>query len=55
MVLYHPPMSTLVKKAAGITRGAMMPSQETAGLISLKHVYHIAEMKRQVGNEEWRT
>jgi len=47
LVLYHPPMPTLVKKAAGITRGAMVPKDETAGLISLKHVYHIAEMKRQ--------
>ena len=48
LVLYHPPLPTLVKKAAGITRGAMDPHHETAGLISLKHVYHIAEMKRQV-------
>ena len=48
LVLYHPPLSILVKKAAGITRGAMEPLTETVGLISLKHVYHIAEMKRQV-------
>merc|ERR1711875_132685 len=47
LVLYHPPIQTLVKKAAGITRGAMTASQETAALLSLKHIYHIAEMKRQ--------
>ena len=48
LVIYHPPVETLVKKAAGITRGAMFVAKETAGIISLKHVYHIAELKRQV-------
>jgi len=47
LVLYHPPYSTLVKKAAGIQRGSMFHSSEVSGIISLKHVYHIAEMKRQ--------
>jgi len=47
LVLYHPPLSTLVKKAAGIQRGVMNPGREVSGFISLKHVYHIAEMKRQ--------
>jgi len=47
LVLYHPPMSTLVKKAAGIQRAAMDARKETAGIITLKHVYHMAEMKRQ--------
>ena len=48
LVIHHPPVETLVKKAAGITRGAMFVAKETAGIISLKHVYHIAELKRQV-------
>jgi len=47
LVLYHPPMSILVKKAAGIQRGAMQMKHEVTGIITLKHVYHIAEMKRQ--------
>lgn len=45
--LYHPPMSMLLKKAAGIQRGVQQQKHEFAGKISLKHVYHIAEMKRQ--------
>jgi len=46
LVLYNPPMSMLLKKAAGIQRGAMNRGEEKAGKISLKHVYHIAEKKR---------
>lgn len=47
LVLYHPPFSILLKLASGIQRAAMEPKREYAGIISLKHVYHIAEMKRQ--------
>lgn len=45
--MLNPPITYFVKQAAGIDRGAMCPGQETAGLITLKHVYEIAKIKSQ--------
>ncbi|CAK5275745.1 unnamed protein product [Mycena citricolor] len=44
-VTKSPPSSYFLKKAAGITKGAGKPGQETTGTISLKHVYEIAKIK----------
>uniref|UniRef100_A0A1E1WZG0 Large ribosomal subunit protein uL11m n=1 Tax=Amblyomma aureolatum TaxID=187763 RepID=A0A1E1WZG0_9ACAR len=45
--MLNPPITYFVKQAAGINRGAMRPGQETAGMITLKHVYEIAKIKSQ--------
>ncbi|CAH1791962.1 unnamed protein product [Owenia fusiformis] len=45
IVHYQPPMSFLIKHAAGISKGARQNMQETAGWITLKHVYEIAKLK----------
>uniref|UniRef100_G3MMM3 Large ribosomal subunit protein uL11m n=1 Tax=Amblyomma maculatum TaxID=34609 RepID=G3MMM3_AMBMU len=45
--MLNPPITYFVKQAAGIDRGAMRPGQETAGMITLKHVYEIAKIKSQ--------
>lgn len=47
--LFSPPISFLVKQAAGIKRAAMLPGREVAGIINLKQVYEIAKFK---SNEE---
>ncbi|XP_064623032.1 large ribosomal subunit protein uL11m-like [Lineus longissimus] len=46
MTIHPPPVSHFLKLAAGAMKGAMKPSQQVAGKISLKHVYEIAEMKK---------
>ena len=40
-----PPVSYFLKEAAAIEKGAGKPGRETAGAISLKHVYEIALVK----------
>lgn len=40
-----PVTSYLLKKAAGIEKGAAKPGHEVTGTISLKHVYEIAKIK----------
>ncbi|PAV20733.1 mitochondrial ribosomal L11 [Pyrrhoderma noxium] len=40
-----PPVTYLLKKAAGIEKGTATPGHETVGTISLKHVYEIAKIK----------
>ena len=40
-----PPTTYLVKKAAGIEKGAGRPGHEITGTISVKHVYEIAKIK----------
>jgi len=40
-----PPASYLLKKAAGIEKGASKPGNEVTGTISLKHVYEITKIK----------
>ena len=43
----HPPFPYFIMQAAGIQRGAMKGTQETAGKITRKHVYEIAKIKRE--------
>lgn len=45
--LKTPPSSWLIKKAVGLERAADRPGHETSGVITLKHIYHIAELKRR--------
>ncbi|KAL7677744.1 hypothetical protein ACOME3_003981 [Neoechinorhynchus agilis] len=42
----NPPLSFLIMQAAGINRGPMDPKREIAGVITLKHVYEIANVKK---------
>ncbi|KAI0988422.1 hypothetical protein GJ496_007138 [Pomphorhynchus laevis] len=42
----NPPLPFLVMQAAGINRGPMHPRYETAGIITLKHVFEIARLKQ---------
>lgn len=41
-----PPVSFLLKRAAGVDKGATAPGHETVGNVSLKHVYEIAKIKQ---------
>lgn len=43
--LRTPPVSYLLKRAAGVEKGAARPGQESVGAVSLKHVYEIAKIK----------
>lgn len=45
LVISHPPIEFFVKQAAGITQGPV--KDETAGYITLKHVYEIAKIKQE--------
>ncbi|KAJ1984572.1 mitochondrial 54S ribosomal protein YmL19 [Dimargaris cristalligena] len=45
-VVKPPPTSYLLLRAAGVTKGATNPGQETVGTISLKHIYEIAKIKK---------
>ncbi|KAK4309360.1 hypothetical protein Pmani_019004 [Petrolisthes manimaculis] len=47
LVIHHPPTTFFLKQAAGIDRGAMRPSKEVAGKVTLKHIYEIAKIKLQ--------
>ncbi|KAJ2785429.1 mitochondrial 54S ribosomal protein YmL19 [Coemansia javaensis] len=40
-----PPTAWLLKRAAGVAKGAAQPGKETVGTVSLKHVYAIAQIK----------
>ena len=40
-----PPVSYLLKRAAGVEKGAENPSHEVVGKVSVKHVYEIAKIK----------
>ncbi|KAJ1718082.1 mitochondrial 54S ribosomal protein YmL19 [Coemansia biformis] len=40
-----PPTSWLLKRAAGVTKGAAQPGKETVGAVTLKHIYAIAQIK----------
>jgi len=44
-VTKSPTVSYLLKKAAGIEKGAGKPGHEVTGTISLKHVYEITKIK----------
>ncbi|KAI8092574.1 50S ribosomal protein L11 [Halteromyces radiatus] len=45
-----PPTTFLLKRAAGIDKGASKPGTEIVGNVSLKHVYEIAKLKQQDTN-----
>lgn len=47
LVTHSPPATFFLKQAAGIQRGAMYSKKETAGKITLKHLYEIAQIKIQ--------
>ena len=40
-----PPVSYILKQAAGIEKGTARPSHDIVGTVSLKHVYEIAKIK----------
>eukprot|EP00112_Aurelia_sp_Birch-Aquarium-sp1_P011870 Seg2494.4 transcript_id=Seg2494.4/GoldUCD/mRNA.D3Y31 product="Zinc phosphodiesterase ELAC protein 1" protein_id=Seg2494.4/GoldUCD/D3Y31 len=42
-----PPTSYFLKKAANIEKGAGKPGKEVAGEVTLKHIYEIAQIKKQ--------
>lgn len=42
-----PPASYFLKAAAGISKGAQQPGKEKAGILTLKHIYEIAVIKKQ--------
>jgi large subunit ribosomal protein L11 len=44
--LRSPPVSYLLKRAAGVEKGATNPGSEVVGAVSLKHVYEIAKIKQ---------
>ncbi|GJQ78383.1 hypothetical protein Trydic_g22209 [Trypoxylus dichotomus] len=46
LTIYKPPAVYFLKQAAGIQRGAMY-GNEVAGKITLKHIYEIAQLKKQ--------
>lgn len=50
-----PPAMYYLKQAAGIHKGAMNPKKETAGMVTLKHIYEIAAIKRTDENLEFRS
>ena len=45
-----PQTTWFLKKAAGIEKGAHNPGHEHVGELSLRHIYHIAEIKKWDGN-----
>ncbi|KAI9497979.1 50S ribosomal protein L11 [Zychaea mexicana] len=45
-----PPTTFLLKRAAGIHKGAQKPGSETVAKLSLKHVYEIAKIKQTDAN-----
>ncbi|CEJ01510.1 hypothetical protein G6F70_000875 [Rhizopus microsporus] len=45
-VVKTPPTTYLLKKAAGVTKGAHTPGTETVGKVTLKHIYEIAKIKQ---------
>lgn len=49
-----PPSMFYLKQAAGIQKGAINPLKETAGMVTLKHVYEIALIKQTDENLEFR-
>ncbi|GAB4554372.1 MAG: 50S ribosomal protein L11 [Anaerolineae bacterium] len=46
-ILKSPPTAFLIKRAAGIEKGAATPNKQTVGTISRKQVREIAEVKMQ--------
>ncbi|KAJ1954185.1 mitochondrial 54S ribosomal protein YmL19 [Dipsacomyces acuminosporus] len=40
-----PPTSWLLKRAAGVAKGAAQPGKQVVGTVSLKHIYAIGQIK----------
>lgn len=55
ITITKPPSMYYLKQAAGIQKGAMNPLKETAGMITLKHLYEIAVIKQTDENLEFRS
>ncbi|XP_050407457.1 39S ribosomal protein L11, mitochondrial [Patella vulgata] len=47
IVIHNPPVTYFLKQAAGTQKGVMKTGHETAGKVTLKHVYEIAKIKSQ--------
>lgn len=45
--LRSPPVSYLLKQAAGVKKGASSPGHESVGTVNVKHIYEIAKIKQQ--------
>jgi len=45
--MMSPPLSYFLRQAAGAERGAMNPSNEIAGYVTVKHCYEIAKIKQK--------
>lgn len=54
ITITKPPSMYYLKQAAGIQKGSMNPLKETAGMITLKHLYEIALIKQTDENLEFR-
>ncbi|CAH8832270.1 unnamed protein product [Trichobilharzia szidati] len=50
LVISHPSSMHLLRMAAAAKKGASLPGSEVCGRITLKHIYHIAELKQQDPN-----
>ena len=48
--VHTPPTSYLIKQAIGLEKGSARPNDVQVGQISLKHIYHIAQIKAQDPN-----
>ncbi|VEN59148.1 unnamed protein product [Callosobruchus maculatus] len=47
IVIHKPPVVYFLKQAAGIQRAAMEAGKEISGKVTLRHVYEIAQIKRE--------
>ncbi|KAK4473977.1 hypothetical protein MN116_003296 [Schistosoma mekongi] len=47
LVISHPSSMHLLRMAAAAEKGAASPGTEVCGRLTLKHIYHIAELKKQ--------
>ncbi|CAH8481311.1 unnamed protein product [Heterobilharzia americana] len=47
LVITHPSSMHLLRMAAAAKKGASLPGTEVCGRLTLKHIYHIAEVKQQ--------
>lgn len=54
ILVTKPPSMYYLKQAAGIQKGAINPKVETAGIITVKHIYEIAAIKQTDENLEFR-
>lgn len=50
-----PPSMYYLKQAAGAQKGSIHPLKETAGMVTLKHIYEIAVIKQSDENLEFRS